>query len=85
MEMFQLPFKYQPREPLRAPLLQVILLGHIPFGGEDTVAPFALFIESLCTRFSDVIVVHLLGHQHKDEFRLVSQSDLLYNDYDLFE
>jgi len=53
---------------------KVILLGHHPTGGSGKVPGYTDFIIDLQARYSDIIVLHLLGHNHDDKFSVVRDS-----------
>jgi hypothetical protein len=57
--------------------MQVILLGHHPTGSNGYLLDYGRFITDVHARFSDVIMLHLLGHGHSDTFALVSTRNLL--------
>jgi len=54
---------------------KVIMLGHHPTGGSSKVPGYNRFITDLCSRYGDVIILHLLGHNHDDKFSLVRDPD----------
>ena len=52
--------------------MKVILIGHHPPGSADNLITTSRMYIELAREFSDVIVLHIAGHTHFDEFRLVS-------------
>ena len=53
--------------------LQVILIGHIPPKGADTLSAYGEFYLNISKRYSDTIVGGLFGHTHHDEFQVVGR------------
>lgn len=51
--------------------LQVLLIAHIPPGDADNLAEYGEVYLNMTRQFSDVIVGHLFGHTHMDQFQLV--------------
>jgi len=49
---------------------KVILLGHHPTGGTK-VPGYDQFLADLQARYGDIIILHLLGHNHDDMFSIV--------------
>ncbi len=62
-QLLKLPF------PL---VLQVILVTHHPLG--DGIIEWDDYISELSLQYKDVIVLQLVGHKHKDTWRLVSST-----------
>ena len=56
---------------------KVILIGHIP-EGRLTLTSFALWYTDLVIEYSDVIVLHMYGHTHSDDFGLVRHTTSQY-------
>ena len=54
-------------------IFQVIIIGHHPPGRSDFIVQFSRWLTDLHLEFSDVIVLHVAGHTHKDEFKLVGR------------
>jgi len=49
---------------------KVIMLGHHPTGGQR-VPGYDQYITDLQARYGDIVLLHLLGHNHDDKFALV--------------
>jgi sphingomyelin phosphodiesterase len=49
---------------------KVILVGHHPTGQGDSAVYWGQYLTDLVLRYHDIIVLHVHGHTHKDEFRL---------------
>ena len=47
-------------------------MTHHPMGYEATLIDYGDFITDLVSQFDDIIVMHVMGHKHDDEFRLVN-------------
>ncbi|XP_064609219.1 sphingomyelin phosphodiesterase A-like [Liolophura sinensis] len=63
---------------------KVIIIGHVPPGDKgSSVMDYGDFYTDLAVNYSDVIVLHLFGHTHHDEFELVSAC-FLYLDSEIF-
>lgn len=50
---------------------KVIMLGHHPSGSSSRVPGYDEFITDLQARYSDLVILHLLGHNHNDKFSIV--------------
>ena len=55
---------------------QVIIVGHHPPGDVVSIVQHSRQLTDLSVEYSDVIVLHMSGHTHNDEFRLVSIREL---------
>ena len=55
-------------------ILQVLIIGHIPPGDDDNLAEYGEVYLNMTRQFSDIIVGHLFGHTHMDQFQLVNLS-----------
>jgi sphingomyelin phosphodiesterase len=54
---------------------KVIFLGHHVPGNSDFIISQSRWYQELMVRFSDIIILHLSGHTHTDEFRLFKDAD----------
>lgn len=54
---------------------KVIFLGHHVPGNSDFIVSQSHWYEELMANFSDIIVLHMSGHTHTDEFRLFNNPD----------
>ena len=52
-------------------LMQVLMIAHIPPGDSDNLAEYGGIYLNVTKQFSDIIVGHLFGHTHRDQFQLV--------------
>ena len=54
-------------------LVQVLIIAHIPPGDDDNLAEYGKVYLNITRQFSDIIVGHLFGHTHMDQFQLVGK------------
>ncbi len=52
-------------------VVQVLMTGHIPPGDLDNWPEYGQLYRNVTKHFQDVIVGHLFGHTHMDQFQLV--------------
>lgn len=52
---------------------KVIIVGHIP-PGMYSLDDFSLWLNDLMVQYSDLIVLHVYGHTHRDHYTLVGSS-----------
>ena len=53
---------------------QVIILSHHPVGSSGSIVSATRWWQDVILEYSDVIIMHLSGHSHHDEFHLVHLS-----------
>ena len=52
--------------------IQVIVVAHHPPGNADIIVSHTRRVVDTVVENSDIIVLHVSGHTHKDEYRVVS-------------
>lgn len=52
-------------------LCQVVLVVHHPTAHGDCMIEWGQFITDMLLTYQDTIVLHVMGHTHRDEFHLV--------------
>ena len=53
---------------------KVIIIGHIP-PGLYSLDHFSEWLNELMVEYSDIIVLHIYGHTHRDHYTLVIEED----------
>ena len=53
---------------------RVIICSHHEYGASEIVIEFDELLTAILADYSDIIVLHPVGHVHRDEFRLVSRT-----------
>lgn len=59
--------------------IQVLIIAHIPPGNPDNLIEYGKIYLNITKQFSEIITGHLFGHTHKDQFQLVINKELRYD------